>query len=330
MTVTIPFARQGLWTAEVEHRTTDSLLPGLDVVGTKSLELRVLKPSRILKVWGQPVNGNGGAGEQHTLYKVVRSYGRFFPIATTIGEAVSLAELAWTLSGEGVCAKDGIRIGSILRVTGSNTDTRTRVVRVTAITLTSGSADEITVEDVWTSVDRAFDTGATLELYSVASKPATEFEHVWLDVSALALVDEALDDDETAITLDSEGAAAAAGIAAGSIIRNTATQTGGATATEVMYVTSITLAGGQPDVINVVRGFMGTTALAFDNDASILEVLEGRITTTKDLNTVTDNTRFDPATLDDNQWDIEKEASLLSITTTNVEARVGLLMGPIP
>jgi hypothetical protein len=330
MTVTIPYSRQGVWTAEVEHRTTDAVRSPTDAATAKTLAIPVLQNSRLLKSYGQPVNGNGGAAEFHALYKGVPSYGRWAPLGTTIGEALSVGELTSVdLGGEGHAVAWGIYPGVILRITGIvAADDPDRVVqmvvRVTAMDLHEGSPDTIDFEHIWTSISRACDTGATLEKYDTALSPVTHHEDIWEDLSPDVLTDEALDDDEVAINLSTSSGGF---VVAGDILRITATGTVSTVVeTEVVFVESV--AAGTPDVVTVVRGFWGSSAKAFDNDATKLERLNGRITPLKALNTVTDNTRYNPASFDNDYMDFEGNSELLSLVKTPAELRVGVLFGP--
>ena len=335
MVVAIPFTSD-LQALQVEHRTTDTNIPGVDAATTHHLDIPQRRPSRLVRVRGQAVNGNGGAGEFHCLYKVVPPYGTWHSIDATLGEALSLDEVdSIVLNAKGAAAASGIVAGSILRITGivaGDTPDRvvTRVVRVTAVILHATSADEIDVVPIWTSLNPAMDTGATLELYDTSHVDGSYLtEDIWHDVSPDALFDEALTAGETAITLQAEGAAAAAGIEPGSIIRATATGTVSTDPEqEIMLVTAITLVGASPDVLTVVRGYWGTTDLGLDDDNTVLEVLEGRITDLKALSGSNDNVQYQQASLDDDFADLDGRSVLRSIVAGTAEVRVSALLVP--
>lgn len=332
MSIAIP-PSHGLFEAEVDHRATETGILGVDAASsaTHSFDLRVQSPSRLLRYTAQPINGNGGAGEFHVVYKVTKPYGTWRAIPGTIAEALSVAELtSVALGGEGYAARDGIRVGSILRISGivaaDTPDSVVKmVVRVTVVTLTAGSADQIDFEHIWGSISRACDTGATLEVYDRTVVPTSALsEDIWLDLNTT--VGEADDGSETDLILASEGIAATKGIVAGSIIRVDGVLAAVAVS-EIMMVTAITLTGGQPDRITVIRGFWGTAAVAKDTAATLF-MLNGMVGASKSLSGVTDNTYYEPTTLDDDFTDFGGHDYIRSIAIGAAELRVRYMLAP--
>ena len=315
MAITIQHSHNN-WMAQIEHRTGETPRAGIDGTGVRTLDLDIKGKARLIRATNQPLASAGQSGEFHCFYKIQKPYGTWRSIAATVGEALSAGELtSVSLSGEGVAARDGISVGSILRITGivaadTPDSTVVMVVRVTAVTLTAGSADQIDFEHIWTSVSRACDTAATLELYDRNVKSTAHYsEDIWQDLNTT--IDEADDGSETALTLASEGIAATKGIVPGSFLKLVGVLTAVANY-EIVLVTSITLAGGQPDVINVVRGQWETAAIGRDTAATIF-MLNGRITDLKSLNSVADNTRYEPTTYDDDYMDFDENSALRSV-----------------
>lgn len=330
MTVTIPETKR-FWDTQIEHRTTDSSDPRVDAsTNTRYYDIKVKEAVRLLRTFGQPVNGNGGSGEFHYFRKVTKPYGTWRATGATIGEALSVDELTGVdLDSEGSAARHGIGVGTILRITGvvaadTPDSIPTMVVRVTKVTLAAGSKDTIDFQHIWTSVSRACDTAATLEIYDTRIPDLSHFsEDIWRDLNTT--ISEADDGSETLLDLASEGIAATKGIIAGSILKLTGVLSAVANS-EIVLVTGITLTGGQVDRATVVRGYWGTTAIGRDTGATIL-MLEGQITDLKSLNSVNDNTYYTAASIDDNYIDFGPHDRLRSIVAGAAEARVGALFG---